>query len=374
MSSMTASTARDPRAYVRPPGEAPRLPAPPGLRPSIIKMLLGDFVSAVLTLTTLTLIIISVPKLVDWAVLSGVWSGDGQACRDGGACWSFLRAKFRQILFGIYPPGEHWRPALTIAILLGMTAYSLAPSNWRISTVVAWLGTIGASFVLMGGGILWLTPVPTASWGGLPVTLLLTILSLGMGFPLALLLALGRRSELKGISVVCVGIIEIVRGLPLISLLFIASILLPIMLPEGWSIDKLLRALAALTVFSAAYLAEVVRGGLQGVPSGQGEAARALGLSWWQMTRLIVLPQALRKVVPPLTNTIIVMVKNTSLVLIVGIFDLLSSGRAAVADPAWPAPYVETYLFVALIYFIICFSISRYSRWIEDRLASEGNR
>jgi general L-amino acid transport system permease protein len=361
-------------AYVRPPGEMSAVPPPPGTRRTTLQLLFGDILSAVLTLATLALLLAAGPRLIHWAIVSGVWSGDGAACRQGGACWSFLREKFRQILFGIYPPGEQWRPALVVAIIMVMIVYSLSPSNWRGSTVALWLLSLAGCLILMSGGVAGLTVVPTASWGGLPVTLLLTVLSLGMGFPLAIILALGRRSKLIGISVVCVGIIEIVRGLPLISLLFIASILLPIMLPEGWSIDKLLRALAALTVFSAAYLAEVVRGGLQGVPNGQAEAARALGLSWVSMTRLIVLPQALRKVVPPLTNTIIVMVKNTSLVLIVGIFDLLSSGRAAVADPAWPAPYVETYLFVAAIYFGICFSISRYSRWIEHRLAGEGDR
>jgi general L-amino acid transport system permease protein len=159
-----------------------------------------------------------------------------------------------------------------------------------------------------------------------------------------------------------------VRGLPLLSILFIASIMLPIMLPDGVHIDKLTRALAALTLFSAAYIAEVLRGGLQGVANGQSEAARALGLSWFQMTRLVVLPQAIRKVIPPLTNTAVVIVKNTSLVLVVGLFDLLSSGRAALADPAWSAPYAETYLFIALIYFVICFGISHYALRLERTL------
>ncbi|MGL4638074.1 MAG: amino acid ABC transporter permease [Beijerinckiaceae bacterium] len=353
---------------------APAAMPPPQKRASVRHVLFGDMLSATLTLLTIGLLATVVPRMIEWAILSGVWSGDGEACRAGGACWAFLREKFRQILFGIYPPGEHWRPALVVIVIVGLVGWSLAPTNWRAATAAVWVATIAAVLALMGGGFFGLTPVPTASWGGLPVTLLLTVTSLGVAFPLAIVLALGRQSELKIVSWFCVGMIEIVRGLPLISLLFIASILLPLMLPEGVSIDKLFRAWAALTIFSAAYLAEIVRGGLQGLHTGQREAARALGLSWLQMTRLIVLPQALRKVIPPLTNTLIVMVKNTSLVLIVGLFDLLSSGRAAATDPAWPAPYVETYLFVASLYFVICFSISRYSLWLESRLAREARQ
>lgn len=189
-----------------------------------------------------------------------------------------------------------------------------------------------------------------------------------------MVLALGRRAVLPVPRYLSIGIIELIRGLPLLSLLFIASILLPILLPEGVNIDKLARALAAMTLMSAAYIAEVLRGGLQAIPKGQVEASQALGLSWWQSTRLIVLPQAIAKVIPPLTSTIIVMVKNTSLVLVVGLFDLLSAGRAALADPDWPAPFAETYLLIAALYFTICFSISRYARWMELRISLGASR
>ena len=248
-----------------------------------------------------------------------------------------------------------------------MTVYSLSPRHWRLRTAVLWIVGMAAGLALMQGGVFGLARVPTASWGGLPVTLLLAVCSLGAGLPLGVLLALGRRGSLPTARFISVGIIELIRGLPLVSLLFMASIVLPIMLPAGMTIDSLLRAGIALTVFSAAYLAEVIRGGLQAIPPGQAEASRALGLSWWQMMRLVVLPQALRKVIAPLTNTAIVMIKNTSLVLIVGLFDLLSAGRAALTDPAWPTPYVETYLFIASIYFCICFGLSRYSMWLEHR-------
>jgi general L-amino acid transport system permease protein len=200
------------------------------------------------------------------------------------------------------------------------------------------------------------------------------VLSLALGFPLAVLLALGRQSRSVTTRITAVAVIEIVRGLPLLSLLFIASILLPLMLPEGMTIDNLLRALVALTLYAAAYLAEVLRGGLQSIPNGQGEAAFALGLGRFDTLRLIVLPQAIGAVIPPLTSTVVVVVKNTSLVLVVGLFDLLSAGRAALVDPDWPAPYGETYLMIAAIYFLICFGISRYTLFLERHMGNGARR
>lgn len=343
-------------------------PAPDGKSRNFAAILFGDLASAAMTLVAAALIAMLAPRIASWAIVNGVWSGDGEACRAAdGACWVFLREKARFILFGIYPPDQHWRPALAIGLILAMTIWSLPPRHWTRTTFVGWLVTVAAMLLLLKGGVLGLADVPSSSWGGLPVTVLLTIASLGLGFPLAVALALGRQAQSRGTHTLCIGIIETIRGLPLLSLLFIASIMLPLMLPDGMSLDKLARALVALTLFSAVYLAEVLRGGLQSLPAGQREAAQALGLSCVQATRLIILPQAIRKVIPPLTNTVIVMVKNTSLVLVVGLFDLLSAGRAAATDPAWPAAYKETYLFVGLIYFLICFGISRYSIWLERR-------
>ncbi|MCX7587268.1 amino acid ABC transporter permease [Phenylobacterium sp. 58.2.17] len=344
-------------------------PAPKLRRASLLGALFGDAATAAASLLIGAMLLVAVPKLLAWGVLNGVWSGDGEACTGVGACWAFLREKHPQILFGIYPPAEQWRPVLVVAVFLALALWSLPPRNWTRATLAAWFVGALAALVLMGGGLFGLEAVPTSDWGGLPMTLLLTVASLGLGFPLAVVLALGRQSTLPVTRVVCVTIIEVVRGLPLLSILFVASIMLPLMLPDGVTVDKLLRAIVALTVFSAAYIAEVLRGGLQALPPGQTEAARALGLNWLQTTWLIVLPQALGKVIPPLTNTVVVIVKNTSLVLVVGLFDLLSSGRAALADPAWPAPYAETYLFIALIYFVICFGISRYALWLERRMS-----
>jgi len=349
-------------------------PPPAGVRPSLMKSLFGDLATASATLLIGGVLLLSVPQLLAWGVTRGVWTGSADSCSGVGACWIFLQEKYPQILFGIYPPAEQWRPMLVVALFLAMALWTLAPRNWTRWTLLAWAIVTIAALLIMAGGVFGLPEVQTSDWGGLPITLLLTVLSVGLGFPLGVLLALGRQSSLRIPRLASIAIIEVVRAMPLLSILYVAAILLPIMLPDGVTIDKLLRAIVALTIFSAAYLAEVVRGGLQGVPGGQAEAARALGLSWAATTRLVVLPQAISKVIPPLTNTVVVIVKNTSLVLVVGLFDLLSSGRAALADPRWPGPYAETYLFVALIYFVICFGISRYAAWLEHHLSPRGSR
>jgi general L-amino acid transport system permease protein len=342
------------------PAERP----PPVARP-IWKLLFGDAVAAALTVTTLALIVALLPAL-HWASLDATWSAaEPTACRSGGACWAFVGAKLRLILFGLYPPGEQWRPMAVVAITLVMVLLSLSPKVWGGRLALVWGGAIALMLALMYGGVAGLSPVSTSLWGGLPVTLLLSVLSLGLGFPFAILLALGRQSTLpvaRGLSIV---IIEVVRGVPLVATLFIAAILLPLFLPAGWTIDKLGRTLAALTLFAAAYLAEVLRGGLQGIGAGQTEAAAALGIPYWRMIQHIILPQAIQKVIPPLTNTAVVLVKDTALVTIVGVFDMLGAGRAAAGDPAWPAPYTETYLFVAAVYFAICFGITIYAGWLE---------
>jgi general L-amino acid transport system permease protein len=350
-------------------------PPPSAARPSLRALFFGDLISAILTVATGAFLIAVLPKMINWAVLDAVWPGQAASlCQDGGACWAFLSAKLRFIMFGVYPPEQQWRPLAVIGLLLLAVLMTLSPRMWGTRLVMGWCVLGVAALALMWGGFLGMPFVSTNRWGGLPVTLLLAVFSLGLGFPFAVMLALGRRSPRIVPRLLSIATIEVVRGLPLVGLLFVASILMPLLLPEGWSIDKLGRTLAALTIFAAAYLAEVVRGGLQGLSSGQEEAAQALGIPRWKTVWHIILPQAIQKVIPPLTNTAIVMVKNTSLVLIVGVFDMLSAGRAAVTDPAWPAPYAETYLFVASIYFIICFGISRYSLFLEARVHQKDYR
>ncbi len=348
--------------------------APTRKRASFLKTLFGDLVSAVLTVGAIGVVVSLLPAL-RWGIFDATWTTeDPAACRSGGACWAFIGAKLRFILFGLYPPDEQWRPAIVMGLVLAMVLVSLSPALWGRKLVVGWLGAVAVMLALMWGGFSGMAYVPTSQWGGLPVTLLLALLSLGLGFPFAILLALGRRSKLPIPRLLSLGLIETVRGLPLVGLLFVASILLPLLLPPSWTIDKLGRTFAALTVFAAAYLAEVIRGGLQAIPTGQIEAAKALGIPQWKAVQHIVLPQAIQKVIPPLTNTAIVMVKNTSLVMIVGVFDMLSAGRSAAMDPVWPAPYAEAYLFVGLIYFAICVGISYYARWLESRVKAKDYR
>ena len=333
--------------------------------------LFGGWASGLLTVCLVLFLWKTVPPFVDWAFLDAVWRPDAKACREaGGACWGFIAEKHRFILFGTYPYEQHWRPALASLILVGLWSCSLMKAFWRKSLVLVWLAGLAVIGILMWGGVPGLPYVENERWGGLILTLLLTTFGLACAFPLAVLLALARRSGMPVLEGMAVGFIELVRGVPLISLLFMASVMLPLFLPPGVSIDKLLRAQIAMILFAAAYLAEVVRGGLQAIPRSQYEMADALGLSYWQKTLHVVLPQALRVSVPPLVNTFIGFFKDTSLVLIIGLFDLLSTLKVSLNDPAWAGSGVEAYVFAAVVYFAFCFAMSRYSRRLERPSAS----
>src|ERR1700760_2817301 len=311
-------------------------------------------------------------NLVLWGILNAVWTvpgSDTNACRAArgiGACWAVIPEKYRFILFGTYPYDQQWRPALAVLVFIALFFVSRRRSLWRKELVLIWAGAVSLIGLLMWGGVPGLPFVSQDRWGGLPVTLVLATFGLAFGFPLGILVALGRRSKLPAIRSLCVLYVELIRGVPLISLLFMASVMFPLFMPEGFNIDKLLRAQIAIILFAGAYLAEVIRGGLQAVPRGQYEAADALGLSYWRKNRLIILPQAIRHVIPPLVNTFIAFFKDTSLVLIIGIFDLLTAAKTAVIDPAWQAFSVEAFIFVAAIYFVFCYAMSRYSRSLEQ--------
>jgi general L-amino acid transport system permease protein len=309
------------------------------------------------------------PPLIDWALVRAVWSpGNAALCRaasGAGACWAFVAEKYRFILFGTFPADQHWRPALVIAILIGLYALSALGALRRARLVSCWLAGLVFIGVLMWGGLFGLSYVDNERWGGLTLTLLLATFGLAFAFPLSILLALGRRSEMPLVSWFSTAYIELIRGVPLISVLFMASVMLPLFLPPGVSIDKLLRAQLAMVLFAAAYLAEVVRGGLQAIPRQQQEAAQALGLSYWQRTRYVILPQALRIAIPPLVNTFIGFFKDTSLVVIIGLFDFLTTIKVSLAEPAWTGFGVEAYLFAALGYFLFCYPMSRYSQALE---------
>jgi general L-amino acid transport system permease protein len=349
------------------PATALAPPQPPARAVALARRLFSSPLNALLTALVLWAAWSAAAPLLKWAVLDAVLlPAEPAACRDAaGACWSFVVAKSGQILFGIYPIEERWRPLLVSAALLSLLGYSLRPAAWRAPLAILWAVVLPAAFLLMFGGFSGLSYVATTMWGGLPVTLILTVAAVGGALPLSILLALARRSDLPAIRILAILFIELTRALPLLSILFIASILLPLLVPEWLLPDKFFRALIALLLFAAAYLAEVVRGGLQALPPGQVEAAQALGLGYWRTQRHVVLPQAIAAVIPSLTNTVIVMIKNTSLVLVVGLFDLISSGKAALADPEWSSPAMETYLFIAAVYFALCFGFGRFAGALE---------
>ncbi|WP_439596697.1 amino acid ABC transporter permease [Falsiroseomonas sp.] len=346
--------------------------------------LFSSWINTAVTLALGYLLVRWTMGFIDWAFVNAIWSvpmngnlADTSACREirgTGACWAVIQEKHRFILFGTYPYDEHWRPLLVCALFIGLYIVSAMRRFWSWVLVPIWVVTLAVIGVLMWGGILGLSYVPQERWGGLPITLILSTFGLAFAFPLAVLVALGRRSRLPAIKTLCVLYVELVRGVPLISLLFMASVMFPLFLPEGMNIDKLLRAQVAITLFAGAYLAEVVRAGLQTLPRGQYEAAEALGLSYWQKTGLIILPQALRLVIPPLVNTFIGFFKDTSLVLIIGIFDLLTAGKTAIVEPAWQGFGVEVYVFVGAIYLVFCFAMSKYSQDLERDLNQHRRR
>jgi len=336
--------------------------------------LVGLFSSWPNALATLAIIYFAskiIPPLIHWALVHAIWSpANASLCRESierGACWAFIADNYRFILFGTYPVNDQWRPALVIAILISVFFLSAWGAARRLWLICVWLMALPAIGVLMWGGAFGLTYVENQCWGGLSLTLLLATLGMAGAFPLAILLALGRRSDLPIVRWVSIAYIELIRGVPLISVLFMASVMLPLFLPVGLSIDKLLRAQIAMALFAAAYLAEAVRGGLQAVPRQQEEAALALGLNYWQRTWYVVLPQALRLAIPPLVNTFIGFFKDTSLVLIIGLFDFLTTIKISLTTPVWTGFGVEAYLFAAAGYFLFCYPMSRYSQTLERK-------
>jgi general L-amino acid transport system permease protein len=337
--------------------------------------LFNDLHNTILTLLCLWALALVLPPVMRWALVDAVWqSADGEECRRTlGACWAVVGEKYRLILFGTFPYQEHWRGWLVILIVVGLAIASSFRRLWSWQLFLAWVAAMIAVLVLMLGGVLGLRRTGTHEWGGLPLTLLLFVGTVVGGLPIAILLALGRRSRLPIVQALSIGMIEIVRGVPLVAVLFIASVMFPLFVPEQLTVDKVLRAQIGMIVFFAAYAAEVVRGGLQAIPRGQYEAADAIGLSYWQTTRRIVLPQALRIVIPALMNDIIRAFKNTTFVSIIGIFDVLGATKAALEDPRWIRFAPEAYLFVFALYFVFCLSMSKYSEGVERDLRKGRN-
>lgn len=331
--------------------------------------LFSDWKTTLGTVAVVAVFLYLLPSFFRWAVLDAVTVASPDACHAAqGACWGVVKEKFRFILFGRYPFDEHWRALIATVALLILIIASCMRLFWKPWLAGAWVLVLMFYFTIMYGGVLGLRKVETDLWSGLPLTILLASLSMIMAFPIALCIALGRRSGMPAIRSLCTVYVELIRGVPLISVLFMASFILPLFMPQGTTIDVLARVLIGMTLFAAAYLAEVIRGGLQAVPKGQLEAAQSLGLSYWQMQRKIVLPQALRLVVPAMVNTFIGVFKDTSLVTIVSLYDLTGAVQLALGDADWRKFFLEGQLFVAALYFVACFAMSRYSVWLEQHL------
>lgn len=334
------------------------------------KNLFSGWLNTLLTLVSLWLIWSVIPPALNWLIFQANWLGETRAdCTKAGACWVFIHARFGQFMYGLYPHELRWR--INLALVIGLLSViplfiRAMPRRGRYLACWAVLYPI-AVWLLLYGGYFGLERVETRQWGGLTLTLIIASVGIAGALPLGILLALGRRSNLPVVRTLSVIFIEFWRGVPLITVLFMSSVMLPLFMAEGTTIDKLVRALVGVILFQSAYVAEVVRGGLQALPKGQYEAAESLALGYWRTQALVILPQALKLTIPGLVNTIIALFKDTSLVIIIGLFDLFSSVQQATVDPAWLGMSTEGYVFAALVYWIFCFSMSRYSQYLEKR-------
>ena len=316
-----------------------------------------------------------VPPLFGFFIGNAVGpNGTVEQCRmeNAGACWAYISAEMEFFIYGFYDIPEQWRPNIVFALGALLLVPLLIPRvPFKRTNAVLFIVVFPiVSYFLLAGGVFGLKVIPTEKWGGLLVTLIISVIGITLSFPLGIILALGRQSQMPIIKTVCVGFIELIRAVPLITILFMASIMLPLFMPQGMTVDKFLRALVGVTLFTSAYMAEVVRGGLQAIPRGQYEAASALGLGYWKRMWFIILPQALKHVIPGIVNNFISLFKDTSLVSIVGIFDLLNTVQAGTSDANWfsPTQAITGYVFAAAVYWVFCFSMSRYSMYMEHRL------
>ncbi len=356
------------------PGSHPSLP-PPASSVGVVgwmrASLFSSPVNTLLTVLSMYLVYLVIPPVVDWAFLKADLSGDSRdACTSGGACWVFINVRIEQFMYGFYPAEERWRVNLTFGLLLVTIVpmmFERMPGRKWLALFVLFIFPVIAYYLLLGGSF-GLPEVETPKWGGLMLTLVIAIVGIAASLPIGVVLALGRRSDMPVVRSLCVAFIELWRGVPLITVLFMSSVMFPLFMPEGASFDKLVRALIGVALFSAAYMAEVIRGGLQAIPRGQYEGAQALGLSYWKLMGFIILPQAMKLVIPGIVSTFIGLFKDTTLVLVIGLFDFLGIVQAAATDPKWLGYSIEGYVFCAFIYWVFCFSMSRYSMHLEKKL------
>ena len=334
--------------------------------------------NAVLTLLIIFLIIKAIPPSMSWMILDANISGDSrEACTGTGACWTYIKVWFKRFMYGMYPNELHWRinAAFILVIVLGMAGL-LATEKLKkylalyyviIYPIIAFL----IIYYLISGGAFGLEWVETGAWGGLSLTFIVSFFCLIFCFPLGMIFALGRRSSLPTVRYISIGYIEFWRGVPLITVLFMSSVMFPMFLPEDFFMDKLVRVIIAITLFEAAYCAEVIRGGLQALPRGQYDAAKSLGMGYWKMHIFVILPQALKLVIPGIANTFLALVKDTPLIFVVGLAEIAGMLALAKTNPEWLGYAMEGYVFAANIFWIICYAMSKYSYNLEIKYKTE---
>ena len=330
--------------------------------------------NALLTLFTIFIIIKSIPPMLDWFILDANFVGNSKEdCTGDGACWVFIKVWFNRLMYGLYPDAEQWRINTAFLILFATVSVSFFVSEKLKKYFILFLLFVFPflGIKLISGGSFGLEYVESAAWGGLSLTFIISAFAILFCFPIGVILALGRRSSLPAIKYVSIGFIELWRGVPLITVLFMSAVMFPMFLPDGTFIDKLIRVLIAITLFEAAYMAEVVRGGLQALPKGQYEAAKSLGMGYWRMNGLIILPQALKLVIPGIANTLLALVKDTPLIFVVGLMELAGMIGLAKTNPKWLGMAMEGYVFAGLVFWIICYAMSRYSQNLEKKLRTE---
>lgn len=357
------------------PGEHPDLP-PPANTTGVIGWIRANFFSnwynTIATVTILYILYLLIPGLLNWVFFDAMFAVSSQReCYDlgkTGACWGFMIKRWGFFIYGFYPQDQRWRIDVAFILLI----LSILP--WLFDTIPLrkYLKYLSYIYLYLGyelvKGAFIFDVIDTSKFGGIMLNVMIGVVGISISLPIGILLALGRRSDLIFIKVICVAFIEFSRGVPLITLLFIASNMLNYFLPPGTSFDLLLRVMIMVTIFAAAYLAEVIRGGLQAIPKGQMEAANAMGLTYWQAMRLIILPQALKISIPGIVNTFIGLFKDTTLVVIISMFDMLGVARSTLQDAGWKGLSREVYVFVAFFFFVFCFAMSRYSIWLEEKL------
>ena len=330
--------------------------------------------NAVLTLLIIFIFFKYTPPLLNWLIFDADFVGSAKEdCTSGGACWVFVKVWFKRFMYGMYPNPEQWRINTAFFILFALVgaAFFVSPKykKYIILFMLFIYPIIGIK--LISGGIFGLKWIETGAWGGLSLTLIVSAFALILCFPIGMFLALGRRSELPVIKYSSIGFIEIWRGVPLITVLFMSAVMFPMFLPDGTYMDKLMRVIIAITLFEAAYMAEVIRGGLQALPRGQYDAAKSLGMGYWRLHLLVILPQALKLVIPGIANTFLALVKDTPLIFVVGLLELAGMIGLAKTNPKWLGMAIEGYVFAGLVFWVICYAMSRYSQRLEKKLSTE---